>query len=515
MKFRPKEEKRAVRCAIYTRKSTEEGLEQDYNTLDAQRDSGESFIKSQASEGWVCLPVFYDDGGFTGANMDRPALKRLIADIEAGLIDCVVVYKVDRLSRSLLDFGKLMELFDKHGVSFISVTQSFNTATSMGRLMLNVLLSFAQFEREMISERTRDKIAATRRKGKWSGGRPLLGYDVVDTKLVVNEAEVAQVRQIFQLYLAHQALMPVLKELEKRGWRTKQWTTKKETACGGQRFDKARLYGLLTNVAYIGKVRYKTEVHDGEHPGIVDPEVFAQVQSLMQQNRRTGGAEVRLQHGAILRGLVRCTACGCSMIPAHTTKGTKRYRYYTCTVAQKKGWHACPSKSIPAEELERFVVDQIRDIGKDPALVLQTLVEAQKQGELRLSELELERDRLDTELTDCHDDLRRLATEHGGDRLSNRLADLQERIRLAEQRLTVVQEEVGSIREQLVNEDDLRQALAEFDPVWQNLNIKERARVLQLLIARIDFDGHTKEISLTFHPTGIKTLLAETQKEVA
>jgi len=248
-----------IRCAIYTRKSTEEGLEQEFNSLDAQREAGEAYIASQKSEGWVCLPDRYDDGGFTGGNMDRPALKRLLADIEAGRIDCVVVYKVDRLSRSLLDFARIMETFEKHGVSFVSVTQQFNTSTSMGRLMLNVLLSFAQFEREIISERTRDKIAAARRKGKWSGGKPLLGYDLIrspgGSRLVVNEQEAEQVREIFRLYLQHERLAPVLRELDRRGWRTKRWITHRGHPCGGQPFNRVTLYRLLTNVAYLGKVR--------------------------------------------------------------------------------------------------------------------------------------------------------------------------------------------------------------------------------------------------------------------
>ena len=210
-----------VRCAVYTRKSTSEGLDQEFNSLDAQREAAEAFIASQAHEGWICLPTRYDDGGFSGATIDRPALRRLLADIEAGKIDCVVTYKVDRLSRSLLDFAKLMETFDKHQVSFASVTQQFNTAQSMGRLVLNVLLSFAQFEREIISERTRDKMAATRRKGKWSGGRPLLGYDLdpLHRKLVVNEEEASRVREIFRLFLKKRALWPVVKELHHRGWR--------------------------------------------------------------------------------------------------------------------------------------------------------------------------------------------------------------------------------------------------------------------------------------------------------
>jgi site-specific DNA recombinase len=217
------------RCAIYTRKSTEEGLEQEFNSLDAQRESGEAYVKSQQHEGWECLPDLYDDGGFTGGNMERPALRRLMDDIEAGNVDCVVVYKVDRLSRSLLDFARMMETFDRHRVAFVSVTQQFNTSTSMGRLVLNVLLSFAQFEREIISERTRDKIAAARRKGKWTGGLPLLGYDVDPRtcKLIVNEEEARQVRAMFELYLEHRSLITTSRELDGRGWRNKRWTTRK------------------------------------------------------------------------------------------------------------------------------------------------------------------------------------------------------------------------------------------------------------------------------------------------
>src|SRR6476661_1106197 len=214
---KPGTENRVIRCAIYTRKTTEEGLQQDFNTLDAQRESGEACIAAQKHEGWVCLPDRYDDGGFTGGNLDRPAVQRLMKDIEAGKIDCVVVYKVDRLSRSLMDFARMMQVFEKHKISFVSVTQQFNTTHSMGRLTLNILLSFAQFEREIISERTRDKIAAARRKGKWSGGRPILGYDVQSSpsgaKLIVNEEEAKQVRSIFELYLKHQGLIPTVQEL--------------------------------------------------------------------------------------------------------------------------------------------------------------------------------------------------------------------------------------------------------------------------------------------------------------
>ncbi len=252
-----------VRCAIYTRKSTEDGLEQEFNSLDAQRESAEAYIRSQASEGWEVIPTMYDDGGFTGGNMERPGLKRLMTDIEAGRVDCIVVYKVDRLSRSLLDFSRIVESFDKHGVAFVSVTQQFNTANSMGRLMLNVLLSFAQFEREIISERTRDKIAATRRKGKWTGGMPLLGYDVNPngSKLVIKQEEAAKVRQIFELYKDHQSLLAVVQELEQSGWVNKSWVTKKGDRRGGRPFTKTSLHKLLMRVI---------KVIDGQLIGIID-----------------------------------------------------------------------------------------------------------------------------------------------------------------------------------------------------------------------------------------------------
>jgi site-specific DNA recombinase len=299
-----------VRCAVYTRKSTKEGLEQAFNSLDAQREAAEAYIASQQHEGWTLLPERYDDGGYTGGNMDRPALRRLLADVEAGKVDCVVIYKVDRLSRSLLDFAKMMEVFDRHRVSFVSVTQQFNTATSMGRLVLNVLLSFAKFEREIISERTKDKMAATRRKGKWAGGAPVLGYDMDPrgSRLVVNDDEAVRVRAIFALYLEYESLLPVVQEMQRRGWVNKRWITRDGRQRGGAPFTRTNLHRLLTNVAYAGRVRYQGEVYQGEHPGIVDVDVFGRVQQLLQRNARTGGAPVRNQFGALLKGLLRCTA---------------------------------------------------------------------------------------------------------------------------------------------------------------------------------------------------------------
>jgi site-specific DNA recombinase len=502
----------AVRCAIYTRKSTEEGLEQAFNTLDNQRESAGAWIRSQAHEGWVCLPDRYDDGGYTGGNLDRPALSRLLADIEAGKIDCVCVYKVDRLSRSLLDFAKLLEAFEKHHVSFVAVTQQINSATSMGRLMLNVLLSFAQFERELVSERTRDKIAATRRKGKWTGGRPLLGYDVDErTRLVINDGEAARVRAIFALYLEHEGLLPVVQELAGRGWTNKRWTTRKGRDLGGRTFTKTTLHQLLTNILYLGKVRYKTEVHDGEHEPIVDSDTWQKVQAVLQRNGRSGGAPVRNKFGAVLKGILRCTPCGCAMTPAHSTRRNKRWRYYCCTGAQKRGWATCPSKSVPAGEIEKFVVEQIRCIGRDPALVRETFAQASAQAQGRLAELEVERRVLERDVARWTTELPLVAEEagRGGGSASARLADLHERLRAAERRAAEIDEEARALSSQQISEYEVEQALAGFDPLWEALTPREQTRLLHLLVERVDFDGAAQTVSVTFHPTGIQALADE------
>jgi site-specific DNA recombinase len=507
-----------VRCAIYTRKSTEEGLEREFNSLDAQRECGEAYVASQAGAGWLCLPDRYDDGGFTGGNMERPALRRLLADIEDEKIDCVLVYKVDRLSRSLLDFARMMETFEKHGISFVSVTQQFNTATSMGRLILNVLLSFAQFEREIISERTRDKIAAARRKGKWSGGHPVLGYDVDPRgfRLIVNEGEATRVREIFELYLGHRALIPTVRVLDERGWPTKRWTTRKGHERGGRPFDKNSLFKLLTNVVYVGKVRYKEEIHAGEHDGIVDPEVWQRAQQVLVGNGRTGGAAVRNKYGAILKGLLRCGPCGCSMGHSYSQKnGSVRYRYYVCLNAQKRGWHTCPSKSVPANEIERLVVEQIKAIGRDPSVITTTIREARKHAKAEIDRLNHENIALERELKRRHAEMRTLVanTTAGNGSTAGRLGDLNERIRQAEQRMTEIGEHVLALSRELVDEREVARALTAFDPVWDTLSPNEQARVLHLLLERVEYDGQNGKVVLTLRPTGLRTMSEETAGE--
>jgi site-specific DNA recombinase len=459
-----------VRCAIYTRKSTEEGLEQEFNSLDAQREAAEAFIASQQHEGWVCLPDRYDDGGFTGGNLERPALQRLLNDIDTGKVDCVIVYKVDRLSRSLMDFARIMQTFDGHNVSFVSVTQAFNTTHSMGRLTLNILLSFAQFEREIISERTRDKIAAARRKGKWMGGHPLLGYDVENhpggSRLVVNDDEARRVRQIFELYLEEQSLIRTVAELNARGW-----TTSNGHERGGQPFDKASLRRLLSNVVYLGKVRYKDEVHTGEHEAIVDEGIWQRVQQMLRSNGLSGGMHVRNARGALLKGLLHCKPCKRAMMHTYTSKGNRRYRYYVCYTAQKQGWQACPSKSVPAEQIERFVVEQIRAIGFDATVMSLTLEQARAHEQELIDALENDVRVVDREVRRLESEIKRTARDTATNgHAVDRLADLQHLLRPAEQKRIELRGQITEARRSIVSKAEVDSALGAFMPLWDALS---------------------------------------------
>ncbi|OHB45941.1 MAG: resolvase [Planctomycetes bacterium GWC2_45_44] len=506
-------EKKIIRCAIYTRKSTEEGLEQDYNSLDAQRDAAEAYIKSQKQEGWVCLPEKYDDGGYTGGNLDRPAAQRLLADVQEGKIDCIMVYKVDRLSRSLMDFARIIQILDKNNVSFVSVTQQFNTTTSMGRLTLNILLSFAQFEREIISERTRDKIAGARRKGKWTGGRPILGYDILrepgGSKLMVNPPESRQVRQIFEKYLETGSLMATLKWLDEEKQRNKQYKAKDGKTNGGLVFAKSSLQRLLTNVIYIGRISHKENVYQGEHQGIVDEGLFSQVQSLLKMNRRSGGPH-RNKYDALLKGLVRCKHCGCAMTHHYVLNDNKRYRYYVCINAQKRGWSNCVSPSLPAVELEEFVIGQIRTLRKDDMFLSEVLEKAQAK---LYSDVEQHQAALKTSENEMRKMLRSLgeisAQAAYDSRSADKLAELQEQIKQKEQAMTVLNEKIIVARRRMVDTDEMTGAIEAFDPIWQSLTPNEQTRLIRLLVQQVEYDGENKNIAVTFHPTGIKSLTHE------
>jgi site-specific DNA recombinase len=361
---------RRRRCAIYTRKSSDEGLEQEFNSLDAQREACEAFTASQRAEGWVALRDRYDDGGYSGGTLERPALQRLIADIEAGLIDVVVVYKIDRLSRSLMDFAKLVEAFDRNSVTFVSVTQSFNTTTSMGRLTLNILLSFAQFEREVIGERIRDKFAASRKRGMWMGGWAPIGYDVKNRKLLVNEDEAALVRSIFERFLQLGSVTQLVRELHEQGRLTKR----------GKLFDKGMIYKLLNNRVYVGDAVHKGTSYPGEHEAIVDRNTFDKVQAILTTNGHARAAVTRSATPALLRGLI-FTDTGRAMTPASTKKGSRLYRYYVSTDAVR-GRSATTMTSptrLPADVAETAVLREVERLIRAPEIVAQAVAAVRKE----------------------------------------------------------------------------------------------------------------------------------------
>jgi DNA invertase Pin-like site-specific DNA recombinase len=425
---------RKLRCAVYTRKSTEEGLDMEFNSLDAQREACEAFVASQKAEGWLRVPDHYDDGGFSGGTLERPALQRLIADIEARRVDVVVVYKIDRLSRSLMDFARLVEVFDRNNVTFVSVTQSFNTTTSMGRLTLNVLLSFAQFEREVIGERIRDKFAASRRKGMWMGGWAPLGYDIRDRKLVVNEAEAATVRSLFQRFLRVGSATKLVVALRSEGMTTK----------GGKLVDKGYVYRILNNRVCLGEAVHKGTAYPGEHDAIVDRTLWDRVHDILQESPRSRARNTRAQTPALLKGLI-FGPTGVAMSPAHTRRNGKLYRYYVSTDVLKRDAASCPIRRVPAAEIENAVIDQLRSLLRAPEIVVRTWRAAQQT--------------------------------------------------------------VGKI-----SEGEVRGALERLDPLWDELFPAEQARIVQLLVERVEV--RLDRLNVRLRTGGLTKLVDDLRKNV-
>jgi site-specific DNA recombinase len=420
---------RKLRCAVYTRKSTEEGLEMEFNSLDAQREACEAYVASQKPEGWMLLPDRYDDGGFSGGTLERPALQRLIVDIGVGRVDVVVVYKIDRLSRSLMDFAKLVEVFDQNNVTFVSVTQSFNTTTSMGRLTLNILLSFAQFEREVIGERIRDKFAASRKKGMWMGGFVPLGYDVKDRKLVINKAEAATVRMIFERFVKIGSATELVRTLRAEDVRGKQ----------GKLVDKGYVYKLLNNRVYVGEAVHKGVAYPGEHQAIVDRALWDRAHTVLGESPRKRAANTRARIPALLKGLI-FGSTGRAMTPAHTRKGGKLYRYYVSTDVLKRDAESCPVRRVPAAEIEAAVIDQLRGLLQAPDIIVRTW---------------------------------RAARQSMDD----------------------------------INEAEVREALNRLDPLWDELFPAEQARIVQLLVERVDVSSDGADIRL--RTEGLTNLIAD------
>src|SRR5665213_214485 len=365
------------RCAVYTRKSSEEGLEQEFNALHAQREACEAFIRSQRGEGWRLVEAAYDDGGISGGTMDRPALQQLLANIRAGQVDTVVVYKVDRLTRSLTDFVKMVEVFAAHGVSFVAVTQQFNTTTSMGRLTLNVLLSFAQFEREVTGERIRDKIAAYKQKGMWMGGWIPIGYDRKDRTLTINETEALTVRAIFNLFLKLRNVRQVQTELMRLNLTTKPYATPRGRAVGGLSFARGHIYKILSNPLYIGEIEHKGVRYPGQHPPLIDSATWDAVQAQLAANHHENRTRTNAKSKNLLAGLIYDDA-GNRLVSSHATKNGKRYRYYVTT--QEAGRSVTPAEAarlwLPATVIEELVRAELQNFLKDKTKISLLLREA-------------------------------------------------------------------------------------------------------------------------------------------
>lgn len=489
------------RCAIYTRKSTDENMSLEFTSLDNQRMRAEAYIKSQPD--WECIETRYDDAGFTGGDMNRPALKRLLADIEMGEIDVVLVYKSDRMTRSVSDLMQLVQLFDEYGITYTSVTEGFSTASSSGRMFLSMISTFAQYERELISERTAHKIAAARERGQWTGGRPLLGYDIErderGSRLIVNQDEAPQVAALFDLYIEHESLLTVAKIANERGWHTKEWTTKAGRTIEGKPFDKPTIHAILKNVTYIGMIAHRENVYKGQHQGIVDPGVFDRVKFLLQRNALSGGREVRNKHGALLRGLLYCRSCKCAMSHSYTKKGDVLYRYYVCGRAQKSGYDSCPTKSIPAVEVEKYIVEQIKSIGNDDDLTTATIAKVRRETDAQIAQLTKERTRLVKRINKHHAQL-----SEGGS--ADDLAPISEQAVADERRLAEVEAELDRLQTSVPSSDEIDHALREFEPVWSALTPKEQAKLVGLLIHRIEYDGAEGEIAITYQPTSLRVL---------
>lgn len=490
---------RSLRCAIYTRVSTAGQAEGDFSSIDNQRESAEAYIKSQAEAGWSTVSTRYDDAGWSGSNVERPALRQLLSHVAAGHIDVVVVYKIDRLSRSLLDFAQLIDRLERADASLVSVTQQFDTSSSMGKLTMNMLLSFAQFEREMIAERTRDKILAARRRGKWTGGLTPLGYDLVDGQLVVNEAEAERVRQLFELYLERRTLTAVVKIARDRRWRSKSWTTKAGSLREGREFTSDSMRRLLANPVYVGRISSGDDVCEAQHEAIVRSETWNDVQALIEENRRTGGRANRNRSAALLKGLIRCAHCGTAMTPTHTIKGAKRYAYYTCVTAQKRGWASCPSKSVAARLVEGAVIEQIRRIARDPELVEATVKAAVAEHRRQVERHEAEVAAVRAELEKLAQEEGRLAAARtrGGrsaEAVERQLAELSGRNRELAEREAALGERAGTA--EAPDADWLRRTLASFEPVWEALEPVERANVARLLIAEVVYDGQAEDLEI-------------------
>ena len=503
-------ETKLINCAIYTRKSHEEGLEQEFNSLDAQRESAEAYIESQRLQGWRALPDRYDDGGFSGGTMERPGLQRLLADIDAGKVDVIVVYKIDRLSRSLLDFMKMIERFNEKGVSFVSVTQHFNTTDPTGRMFLGILITFAQYEREVIAERIRDKVAAAKRRGKYCGGPAILGYDVdrEQKKLLVNREESQLIKHIFRRFTHLASAKSLAAELNEQGYHTKSWTTKKGKHRPGSPWNTGHIYRLLGNRIYMGEVVHKEKVYPGEHEAIVSKGLWQKVQAILSENTRAKRTKARTKIISPLQGVVRCGHCDGAMGLTYTQKGPRRYTYYHCAKDAKRAVSRCPLKRVPAGDIEKVVLEQLSAVFRTPTLVSQTYFAAKGMEEAERERLLKQKDQLEDDLRKVRERaLEEMTPDGNGSDTGPRLTALnQDAVTLGRQ-LMDVSARAGAFESAPVAAREVAEAFQSVETFWEDLFPLERNRLIRLLVEKVEL--RETGIDMELKTQGLTSLVLE------
>ena len=503
-------ETKLIRCAIYTRKSHEEGLEQEFNSLDAQREAAEAYIESQRLQGWRALPDRYDDGGFSGGTMERPGLQRLLADVDAGKVDVIVVYKIDRLSRSLLDFMKMIERFNQTGVSFVSVTQHFNTTDPTGRMFLGILITFAQYEREVIAERIRDKVAAAKRRGKYCGGPAILGYNVdrEKKKLLVNPEEAPLVQHIFRRFTQLASAKSLAAELNEQGYRTKSWTTKKGKHRPGSPWNTGHIYRLLGNRIYMGEVVHKGKGYPGEHEAIVSKGLWEKVQAVLSENTRAKQTKAKTKLISPLQGVVRCGQCDGAMGLTYTQKGPRRYTYYHCAKDAKRAVSRCRLKRVAAGDIEKAVLEQLSAVFRTPTLVSQTYFAAKGMEETERERLLTQKEQLEH----AHRKLRERALAEAAPNGNATdpgptLVELnQEAVSLSRQ-LTDVSVRAQAFESDPVAEREVAEAFQSVETFWEDLFPLERNRLIRLLVEKVEI--RETGIDMELKTRGLTNLIIE------
>ena len=499
-KLKQSTKKRAV---IYTRKSTTAGLEQDFNSLDAQKESCEQYILNRQYDGWEQSET-YEDGGYTGANINRPGFQQLMHDVEDGKVDIVVTYKVDRLSRSLLDFAQMMSKFNEYGVAFVAVTQNFSTADAMGRLTLNMLMSFAEFEREMIAERTRDKIAGARRRGKWTGGNVPLGYDIKDKKLVVNEFEALLVNDIFDLYQKHQSTLKVACILNDKNCRTKRYEANSGVVIGNKKWNKDKVLKVIKNPVYAGYTTLNGELFDGEHQAIIEKGVWSACQAILKKNRcNSKRAKGPANSDYILSGLLKCACCKNAYVGATSMKSKqKRYRYYRCVTRDKNGKNACKGKPIPAEMLENFVVDKIKGIAGSDSITETVIEKMNQQIDEKSKKLKAERDTLPKQIAKISAEAQRLVERSAelpgktGKFLNKRIDEAGSALEELENRLQQVELQIVELSRQKLDAEWIAETLHHFENVWQHMTLTNRHRLLRAMVNKVIIDEPNETVEV-------------------